>query len=52
MDDKIVKKLEAIVGADRVSTSPVELFAYGADSSIHHKPADVVVQVMSAQEVS
>ncbi|MCP4228688.1 MAG: FAD-binding protein [bacterium] len=52
MDNKIVKKLEGIVGAERVSTSPVELFAYGADSSIHHKPADVVVQAMNAEEVS
>ncbi|MCP4216758.1 MAG: FAD-binding protein [bacterium] len=52
MDKEIIKKLETIVGEERISTSPVELFSYGADSSIHHKPADVVLQIRSAKEVS
>lgn len=52
MDDKILKQLKEIVGPERCSTSPVELFAYGADSSIHFSTPDAVVQVRSAQEVS
>ena len=52
MDKKIIKKLEAIVGPDRCSTSAVELAAYGADSSIHFHEPEVVVQALTAEEIS
>lgn len=52
MDKVIIDKLTEIVGPERCSTSPVELFSYGADASIHFAKPDVVVQALSAQEVS
>jgi glycolate oxidase len=52
MDNEIIGKLEAIVGQDRCTTSPVELMAYGADASIHFNRPDVVVRPKNAKEVS
>jgi glycolate oxidase len=52
MDEKILKKIEKIVGKAGYTVSPVELRAYAADASIHLHEPEVVARPKSAQEVS
>lgn len=52
MKDKIVKKVEEIVGKDGYSVDTAELYAYGFDASIFHNTPDMIVQPRSTEEVS
>ena len=52
MKDKIIQRIEEIVGKDGYSTKTADLYAYGFDASIFHKTPDVIVQPRSTQQVS
>ncbi|MEW5760211.1 MAG: FAD-binding oxidoreductase [Candidatus Thermoplasmatota archaeon] len=52
MKNKIISKLEEIVGKDDISLNKAELYIYGFDASIHHHNADIVLRPESAKEVS
>ncbi len=48
----ILQKLRDIVGEEHVDNSPVNTYIYGADSSLHRHPPDVVVQPHTPEEIS
>jgi len=52
MDQRIVDKIKAIVGPDRCSVNPADLYTYGFDASIYHNTPEMVVQPISTEEVS
>ncbi len=52
MDQKIIDKIEAIVGKDGYSTKTADLYAYGFDASIFHNSPDMVIQPSTTEQVS
>ncbi|MDQ7824433.1 MAG: FAD-linked oxidase C-terminal domain-containing protein [Candidatus Eremiobacteraeota bacterium] len=52
LNSGFVNELEEIIPADRILKHPAELYAYGADASIHRKTPQIVAVVLSAEEVS
>ena len=52
MNEKIVKKIEAIVGKDGYSTRTADLYTYGFDASIFHSTPDIVIQPRTTEQVS
>lgn len=52
LKEGLVEEISSIVGADNCSTRIADLYAYGFDSSIHHRTPDVVARPSSAEEVS
>jgi len=52
LNDKIVKKIEEIVGKDGYSTKTADLYAYGFDASIFHKTPEIVIQPKTTEQVS
>jgi glycolate oxidase len=52
MEQRILKKIEEIVGKDGYSTDTAVLYTYGFDASIFHNTPDVVVQPSTTEQVS
>lgn len=52
MEQRILDKIEKIVGKDGYSTESAVLYTYGFDASIFHKSPDVVVQPRTTEQVS
>ncbi|MDR0888106.1 MAG: FAD-binding protein [Candidatus Methanoplasma sp.] len=52
MDQRIIDRIEKVVGKDGYSTKVADLYTYGFDASIFHSTPDIVVQPKSTEEVS
>ncbi len=52
MDQRIIDRIEAVVGRDGYSTKTADLYTYGFDASIFHKTPDMVVLPRTTEQVS
>ncbi len=52
MDQKIIDRIEKVVGKDGYSTKTADLYTYGFDASIFHNTPEIVVQPRSTEQVS
>ncbi|MDR0524160.1 MAG: FAD-binding oxidoreductase [Candidatus Methanoplasma sp.] len=52
MDERIIGRIEKIVGKEGYSVKTADLYAYGFDASIFHSAPDIVVQPRTTEQVS
>ncbi|MBO6083922.1 MAG: FAD-binding oxidoreductase, partial [Candidatus Methanomethylophilaceae archaeon] len=52
MDQKIISKIEQIVGKDGYTTDVAKLYTYGFDASIFHSTPEIVIQPRTTEQVS
>jgi glycolate oxidase len=52
LDQRIIDRIEAVVGRDGYSTKTADLYTYGFDASIFHKTPDMVVLPRTTEQVS
>ena len=52
VDQKIISKIEQIVGKDGYTTDVAKLYTYGFDASIFHSTPEIVIQPRTTEQVS